>query len=493
MNLNKRLMLYNSAILLIPLLITAVLGVILFTLSPYIFGGHANYDSVKKLTEMNYELLGTGNEQLNNNPDELIDKAYQEYMAAKFSGIGANIVILKNKEVVYSTKKLSKIEVQKCVEATKGNFAGAVVKLDDSSYFVKVISVRLSSGEDGMLFMLSPVEGDGKEATKLTVILVLIYFAFYFLTNIYYGNLISKKITQPLKKLQLEADKISSGNLNDEIYEQGEEDIILLYRSFEKMRLKLKESVDIQNKYEQNRTMLLSNISHDLRTPITTIKGYIEGILDGVADTEQKKEKYLKTAYQKAGLMDEMIDDILLYSKLDLNQLTFDFSKVNILEYTKDIVQDYEALLIKSNISISLVNELSVPTYVMLDTNKMIRVFNNIIENSKKYIKNYPGKIEIILREAKANVIIEVRDNGQGIDETALPSIFERFYRADKSRTNVNGSGLGLAICRQIVEGHKGRIWAKSKPGEGTSIIMSVPKVFRYEVEWDGKDFNNRG
>jgi signal transduction histidine kinase len=117
------------------------------------------------------------------------------------------------------------------------------------------------------------------------------------------------------------------------------------------------------------------------------------------------------------------------------------------------------------------------PTFVMLDTNKMIRVFNNIIENSKKYIADQPGKIEIILREAKANVIIEIRDNGRGIDETALPSIFDRFYRADKSRTNVSGSGLGLAICRQIVEGHKGRIWAKSKPGEGTSIIMSIPKI----------------
>jgi len=491
MNLNKRLMIYNIVTLTIPLLITVLIGSVIFMLSPYIFGRHANYDNIKKLSELNYELMGAGNEQVISNPDVLMDKSYQEYLDAKLSGIGAELVILKNKDVIYATKKLGKIELQKCLEATAGNVIGTVIELDDSSYFVKAVNVKLSTGDDGRIFMLSPVEVEGNEITKLIVILAVTFIICFLLTNFYYGYLISRKITQPIKKLQQEAEKISNGNLNEEIYEQGVEDIKLLCRSFEEMRLKLKQSVDMQNKYDSNRTMLLSNISHDLRTPITTIKGYIEGILDGVADSPEKKEKYLKTAYQKANLMDEMIDDILLYSKLDLNQLTYDFIKVNIYEYVKDVVQDYEALLSKSNIEITLINEFHASTFVMFDTKKMIRVFNNIIENSKKYITGSSGKINIILREAKANVIIEIRDNGQGIEETALPSIFDRFYRADKSRTNVNGSGLGLAICRQIVEGHGGRIWAKSKPGEGTSIIMSIPKLQLYEGVLNGKDINN--
>lgn len=463
--------------LIIPLLITFIASLVLFSLSPYIFGRHANYDSIRKLTEMNYELMGPGNQQLINTPDILMEKSYQYYLAEKFSEVGANIVILKNKDIVYATKKLSKIELQKCQEATENNFMGAVVKLDDASYFVKSVSAKLGSGEDAKLLMLSPTDSEGNDVTKILIILVITFILCYLLTNLYYSYLISKKITQPIKMLQLAARKISRGDLEDEIYEQGEEDISQLCRSFEEMRLKLKESIDIQNKYDNNRTMLLSSISHDLRTPITTIKGYIEGILDGVADTKEKKEKYLSTAYQKASLMDEMIDDILLYSKLDLNQLSYDFSKVDICEYVKDIVQDYEAILMKSNINISLINDLSSPKHVLLDINKMIRVFNNIIDNSKKYIKNNDGNIEVILREKKANVIIEIRDNGQGVEEKALPNIFERFYRADASRSNVSGSGLGLAISRQIVEGHGGRIWAKSKLGEGTSIILSLPKV----------------
>jgi len=113
----------------------------------------------------------------------------------------------------------------------------------------------------------------------------------------------------------------------------------------------------------------------------------------------------------------------------------------------------------------------------MLDANRIIRVFNNIIDNSKKYMNNSAGSIEIKLRETKASVIIEIKDNGKGIDEVVLPNIFDRFYRADAARSNVSGSGLGLAICRQIIEGHGGRIWAKSKFGEGTSIMISLTKV----------------
>jgi len=477
MNLNKRLILYNGATLAIPLLITILIGTLLFILSPYIFGRETNYDSIKKLSEVNYELMGANSEQLVREPELLLDKAYQEYLAAKFNAVGANVVIFKNMKVMFSSKKLSKIELQKCQEATEENILSSVVKLDDSSYFVKAVNFKFSDGEDGKLFMLSSIEGDGLAATKIIIISAVLFILCYLITNVYYGYIITKRVTRPLKRLQEAAKNISNGKLDEEIYEQGEEEIRILSKSFEEMRLKLRESIEIQIKYDKNRTMLLSSISHDLRTPITAIKGYIEGVLDGVADTEAKREKYLRTVYQKASLMDEMIDDILLYSKLDLNQLPYDFRKTNVYEYLTDVVSDYEGILIKSNISISLINEIPEKRYIMLDANRIIRVFNNIIDNSKKYMNNSAGSIEIKLRETKASVIIEIKDNGKGIDEVVLPNIFDRFYRADAARSNVSGSGLGLAICRQIIEGHGGRIWAKSKFGEGTSIMISLTKV----------------
>ena len=477
MTLNKRLILYNGSTILIPLLITAIISSILIRFSPYIFGRKTDYDSVKSLTSVTYELLGAHNGLLVDRPDTLLDTAYQEYLAARLNSFGASIIILKNKEKIYSSKNFSKIELQKCFNATEGDITSSVAKLDDYSYFIRSINVVFSDKEDGKVFMLLPIENKGMTVTKIIIIDGVIFFLCYLLTNAFYSYIIVKKVTHPLKGLQFAADRISNGNLDEEIYEQGEEEVRVLCRSFEEMRLKLKEAINTQDKYDKNRTMLLSSISHDLRTPITTIKGYVEGIRDGVADTQSKKEKYLNIVYQKACLVDEMIDDILLYSKLDLNQLSYDFKRVDIYEYLRDMVSDYEAILVKDDISIILTKEINDKVFVMIDTNRMVRVFNNVIDNSKKYMKSLPGLIEIKIRGTKASVIIEIKDNGCGINEAELPNIFERFYRADSARSNANGSGLGLAICRQIIEDHGGRIWAKSKVGEGTSIIISLTKV----------------
>lgn len=477
MTLNKRLILYNGATIIIPLLITAIISYMIIYLSPYIYGRNTDYGSVKNLTSVTYELMGADNGLLVQRPDILLENAYQEYLAAKLNSVGANIIIVKNKNKLYSSKDFSKIEIQKCLNVTEGDNTSTVVKLDDSSYFLKAINVAFNDKDSGKVFLLTPLDNKGLTATKIIITDGIIFLLCYLLTNAFYSYIIVKKVTKPLKSLQIAADRISDGNLDEEIYEQGEEEVRVLCRSFEEMRIKLKEAINTQVKYDKNRTMLLSSISHDLRTPVTTIKGYVEGIRDGVADTERKKEKYLNIVYQKACLVDEMIDDILLYSKLDLNQLPYDFRKIDVYDYLRDMVSDHEAILIKDNISITLTNEIQEKAFVMMDTNRMVRVFNNVIDNSKKYMKNEAGHIEIIIRETKASIIIEMKDNGSGIEASALPNIFERFYRADAARSNATGSGLGLAICRQIVEGHGGRIWAKSKTGEGTSIMISLNKI----------------
>jgi Signal transduction histidine kinase len=477
MTLNKRLILYNGATIIIPLLITAIVSYMLIYLSPYIFGRKADYNSVKNLTTVTYEILGADNGMLVERPDILLDGAYQDYMAAKLNSVGASLIIAKNKDKIYSSKDFSKIELQKCLNATEGEISNAVVKLDDCSYFIRSINVIFSDKENGKVFMLTPIDNKGLTVTKIILVDGILFLLCYLLINAIYSYIIVKKVTRPLKSLQIAADRISNGDLEEEIYEQGEEEIRVLCRSFEEMRIKLKEAINTQEKYDKNRTMLLSSISHDLRTPITTIKGYVEGIRDGVADTQAKKERYLNTVYQKACLVDEMIDDILLYSKLDLNQLPYDFKKVDIYEYLNDMVTDYEATLIKDHINITLTNDTHEKAFVLMDTNRMVRVFNNLIDNSKKYMKNSDGQIQIIIRETKTSIIIELKDNGIGIEASALPNIFERFYRADAARSNASGSGLGLAICRQIVEGHGGRIWAKSILGEGTSIMIALNKV----------------
>lgn len=337
--------------------------------------------------------------------------------------------------------------------------------------------LKYSNGSDGWAILLAPIGKETSASEKLLYFSAGFFLISFFITNLLVSINSSKGILSPLSKLQTAAGEISRGNLDYEVIEDGDYEIRELCKSFEQMRLKLKESVYTQMKYDDNRKMLVSSISHDLKTPITSIKGYVEGIIDGVANTPEKVEKYLKTVHTKAAQVDSMIDDLLLYSKLDLNQIPFNFEKTDIVKYFEYCVLENEAELEKSNITLKLQNELTTDTYVLIDRERLRRVITNIIDNSKKYMNKSAGEIKIILRETQATIVIETSDNGSGIPKEDLPYVFDRFYRADAARSKMKGSGLGLAIAKQIIEGHGGSIWVRSIENEGTSIMLSLKKV----------------
>ncbi len=308
------------------------------------------------------------------------------------------------------------------------------------------------------------------------------------IVNIVTSYLFSKRIIKPVQLLERATTEISKGNLNCEISEFGDEEILKLCGGFEAMRVQLKDSIRTKVKYDEDRKILVSSISHDLKTPITSIKGYVEGILDNVANTAEKREFYLRTIYSKAENMDLMIDDLLLYSKLDLNQIPFNFEKTDIVEYFKYCIYEVQPELKKNNIEINLENSLKEVAFVKIDLERMKRVIMNIIDNSRKYMGKNQGYITIKLRETNLSIIIEIRDNGVGIDKNNVNNIFDRFFRADSARSETKGSGLGLAIAKQIVEGHKGTIWGISHENKGTSILISLAKikgVGYYEEDFD--------
>jgi len=282
---------------------------------------------------------------------------------------------------------------------------------------------------------------------------------------------------KPILRLKNAASEISCGNLAHEVVVEGHSEIKDLCQSFEQMRLKLKESVYTQAKFEDNRKMLISSISHDLKTPITSIKGYVEGILDGVANSPEKVEKYLKTIYSKAVQVDSMIDDLLFHSKLDLNQMPFNFERTDVFTFFRHCIEEVEPELEKANIKIELINMLPDYRFLYIDRAQIRRVVLNILDNSKKYMNKEEGKIEVTLREKDNNIIVQIKDNGAGIPKNDLPFIFDKFYRADTARSTKAGSGFGLAITKQIIEGHQGKIWSISKENEGTSILFSLKKL----------------
>lgn len=306
----------------------------------------------------------------------------------------------------------------------------------------------------------------------IVAILVLLITACLLIGWIYTG------INVPLMKLRKATHNIAEGNLDFTLEVDGNDEISDLCRDFEEMRRKLCESNEEKIQYDRESKELISNISHDLKTPITAIKGYVEGIMDGVADTPEKMDHYIRTIYNKANDMDRLINELTFYSKIDTNRIPYTFNKINVSSYFEDCCEEVGLDLESKNIDFSYFNYVDENVEVIADAEQMKRVINNIIGNSVKYMDKPKGRINIRVKDVGDFVQIEIEDNGKGIGPKELPYIFDRFYRTDASRnSSMGGSGIGLSVVRKIVEDHGGKIWATSKLGTGTVMYFVLRKV----------------
>ena len=302
------------------------------------------------------------------------------------------------------------------------------------------------------------------------IIVILVVTAAILMLWIYAG------ISVPLNKLRNATHKIAEGNLNFTMEVTGEDEISDLCRDFEEMRKRLLESTEQKLEYDQESKELISNISHDLKTPLTAIKGYVEGIMDGVADTPEKMDRYIRTIYNKTNDMDRLINELTFYSKIDANRIPYTFNKINVKNYFEDCVEEMGIELESKGFAFSYKNEVGDDVEVIADAEQIKRVINNIVSNSVKYMDKSDPRIDIRVKDVGDFVQIEIEDNGRGIGTKELPNIFERFYRADASRHSAGGSGIGLSIVKKIIEDHGGKIWASSTLGKGTVMYFVLRK-----------------
>ena len=239
----------------------------------------------------------------------------------------------------------------------------------------------------------------------------------------------------------------------------------------------MKESAEEKLESERRNKERISNISHDLKTPITAVKGYVEGIMDGVADTPEKQEKYIRTIYNKANDMERLINELTFYSKIDTNRIPYTFEKINVNAYFADCVEELSLELEEQNIELAYFNYVDEDVQVIADAEQIKRVINNIISNSIKYIDKPKGYINIRVKDVGDFIQVEIEDNGKGIATKDLPLIFNRFYRTDASRnSSKGGSGIGLSIVKKIIEDHGGKVWATSKEHTGTVMYFVLRK-----------------
>ncbi|MBC1557350.1 sensor histidine kinase [Listeria booriae] len=407
-----------------------------------------------------------------NTPDKLLQ--YQNFEKLENSGI--QVVVRKNDTIVYSSSELSKKSLLVHMpeyELNNLNMRGTIDNQGDLFRYIK-FDFLYSEGSHGSVMVLQPENSYTEIMQKWGIPIVGVILLFGFLVIALLSYFVAKSVIQPILHLKEGAEKIEAGNLDFEMEKTtGKNEIATLISTFEKMRIRLKKSLEVQEQYENNRKELLSNISHDLKTPITSIVGYIEGIQDGVANTPEKQAKYLEIAHTKAKDMNALIDELFLFSKLDLHKEPFYMRSVDLNALLAQIAEESEFSFPDAQISLTVPDE---KLMTNADREKLKRVFENLIHNSMKYMDKTQAKITIQLEKQQDMAIITFGDNGKGIPDANLNAIFDRFYREEQSRnSNTGGSGLGLSIAKQIVEEHQGRIWATSELGVGTAVCVALP------------------
>ena len=291
------------------------------------------------------------------------------------------------------------------------------------------------------------------------------------------GLWVYRSIAVPLVKLKKATQNIKEGNLDFVLDVEGKDEFSELCQDVEEMRRRLKESTEEKSLIEKENRELISNISHDLKTPITAVKGYVEGIMDGVADTPEKMDRYVRTIYNKTNEMDHLINELTFYSKIDTNRIPYTFSKLNVEDYFEDCSEEVGLELETRGIELVYANYVEKDVMVIADGEQIRRVIHNIISNAIKYMDKPKGIIQIRIKDVGDFIQIEIEDNGKGIGPKDLPYIFDRFYRTDVSRnSSKGGSGIGLSIVKKILEDHGGKVWATSRLGIGTIMYFVLRK-----------------
>ncbi|MDR3757982.1 MULTISPECIES: sensor histidine kinase [Enterocloster] len=419
---------------------------------------------------------------LKDDPGLYEDDTYLNNLNEELKGHYAYLIVLKGGEISFcgsNDMQMDPALYDKLpdFDAMKGDLEGGIYLDGENQHLIKQMDFTFPDGTPGSVFIVSNVGDLVPEVKSMIREMLFLGIVILVVAGITLTVWVYRSILSPLNKLQEATKQIKAGNLDFTLDVDADDEIGELCNDFEEMRMRLRENAEEKVQYDKESKELISNISHDLKTPITAIKGYVEGIHDGVASSPEKLDKYIRTIYNKANDMDRLIDELTFYSKIDTNKIPYTFTKINVAQYFKDCIEEVGLDMEARGIELGYFNYVDEDVVVIADAEQMKRVINNIISNSIKYLDKKKGIINIRIKDVGDFIQVEIEDNGKGIAAKDLPNIFDRFYRTDSSRnSSQGGSGIGLSIVRKIIEDHGGRIWATSKEGIGTEIHFVLRK-----------------
>lgn len=437
-------------------------------------------DSMQVIGKSTQAVFETMKIQAEKDAERFLDSHYLNQINEQLTDKFSYLLVRKGNEIYYngSTQDVSLLfqELPAFREFKSVSDGGSYIGKDVNA-FVKQLDVELEDSSEVSVFIISSVTqfvGQTKVLLRdlvISIVIILVFTALIMTLWIYTG------LNGPLKKLSEATHRIKEGDFDFELHEEGRDEISELCRDFEEMRKRLKELDEEKKTFDRQSKELISNISHDLKTPITAVKGYVEGIMDGVADTPEKMDRYVKTIYNKTNEMDHLINELTFYSKIDTNRIPYTFSKLNVEDYFSDCAEEVGLELETRGIELVYANYVESGVQVIADGEQIRRVIHNIISNAIKYMDKPKGIIQIRVKDVGDFIQVEIEDNGKGIAAKDLPSIFDRFYRTDVSRnSSKGGSGIGLSIVKKILEDHGGKVWATSRLGIGTIMYFVLRK-----------------
>lgn len=506
MDLKKRIWIAFVFTILISVLFFAILYAVLLRFTVRTIGeeydiNNPSYENLYNNTllvsrKMNEEILEL-QEIIRQHPEQLDDRAFLEETNQIAQENVAFLVLTRGQGLYYNgsdsmpygrLKEILAEDAYQLPDPENGNPPSDAQngirsgQMSDGSLFCQM-PITYPDGTKGCLYLISTLD---RVAPAIrwwlleTIVLVLIVLA---VVSLITGSWIYRGVEKPILELKTATQNIRDGNLDFSVNRSGIEELDHLCQDFEEMRIRLKESTESKIESDRQSRELIANITHDLKTPITTIQGYVEGILDGVADTPEKMEHYLLTIRNKVHDIDRLINELTVYSNINTNRIPYNFTKLRVSEYFGDCVEELSMELEEKNIRLTYTNLMQKDAVIIADPEQLKRVIDNIVGNSIKYADKEETTIGIRLRDVGDFLQVEIEDNGKGIAQKDLNRVFDRLYRGDASRGSQGGSGIGLSIVKKIIEDHEGKVWATSKEGEGTVIYFVLRKYQEVENE----------
>ena len=402
--------------------------------------------------------------------------------------LGYRFMITKDGKQIYSNLTDEDIRIGREVAGDAIDYAKT---LTASRYEVSVIKNTFWHGEKVFcVTAIHPEKTDGGAVNYLkNYILKYVYviIAFFVLLTVFINGVlswwISKSILKPLKQLSLGTKEIREGNLDARMQYNKKDEFGEVCRDFEIMRAYLRESVQQRLEDEKRRKNLITGISHDLRTPLTSISGYLDGLLDGIADTREKQQRYLKAIKTRTGTMVNLVESLSEYSRLERG-FRYRMERTDLKGYVEQYLEmiRVDAEQQKTEIEISF-EKGEYP--VCLDRKEFKRIFENLFTNTIKYRIKETSRVLISLKRTIDRNYIELvfQDDGPGVPGESLGRLFDSFYRVDDSRNKMEkGSGIGLAVVREIVLGHGGTVRAENRGGLAVIIHLPVNKQMKETI-----------